>query len=59
MLEQYVCRKIFEEVSIKLRNICYFGSQPCPFSHSLMMAFTYEWEEGEISILPVELTHAD
>ncbi len=58
-LEQCVCREVFEEVGIKVKNIRYFGSQPWPFSQSLMIAFTCDWEEGEISIDPIELTHAD
>lgn len=58
-LEQCICREVFEEVGIKIKNICYFGSQPWPFSYSLMIAFTCEWEEGDICIDPLELTHAD
>jgi NAD+ diphosphatase len=57
-LEQCINREVFEEVGIKIKNIRYFGSQPWPFSQSLMIAFTCDWEEGEISIDPMELTHA-
>ena len=58
-LEQCVNREVFEEVGVKVKNVSYFGSQPWPFSYSLMLAFTCDWEEGEISIDPLELTHAD
>ncbi len=58
-LEQCISREVFEEVGVKVKNIRYFGSQPWPFSQSLMIAFTCDWEEGEISIDPMELAHAD
>ncbi len=57
-LEQCVTREVLEEVGVKVKNVCYFGSQPWPFSQSLMVAFTCDWEEGEISIDPLELTDA-
>ncbi len=47
-LEQCVAREIKEEVGIKVKNIRYFGSQPWPFPDSLMLAFTAEYESGEI-----------
>ena len=47
-LEMTVEREISEEVSIKVKNIKYFGSQPWPFPNSLMLGFTAEWEAGEI-----------
>jgi NAD+ diphosphatase len=58
-LEQCVMREVIEEVGIKVKNICYFGSQPWPFSGSLMIAFTCEWQEGEIYTQPDEILHAD
>lgn len=57
-LEQAVEREVFEEVGIKIKNIRYFASQPWPFSHSLMTAFTCDWESGEIQIDPKEITDA-
>ncbi len=38
--------------------IRYFGSQPWPFPHSLMVGFTAEYESGEIIVDDVELTDA-
>ena len=47
-LEGSVMREIYEESHIRIKNINYFGSQPWPFPHSLMVGFTAEWESGEI-----------
>ena len=57
-LEQCVRREILEEVGIKVKNVQYFGSQPWPFSHSFMIGFTCEWQEGEIQIDPAEIIEA-
>ena len=48
-LEEAVRREILEEVSLKVKDVTYFGSQPWPFPHSLMLGFTARWEEGEIT----------
>ena len=57
-LEEAVQREIFEEVSIKVKNITYFGSQPWPFPHSLMLGFTADWAEGELTPDGVEIEDA-
>lgn len=49
-LEDTVEREVMEEVSISVRNIRYFGSQPWPFPHSLMVGFNAEWAAGEIVV---------
>jgi NAD+ diphosphatase len=49
-LEQAVEREVKEEVGISVHNIRYFGSQPWPFPHSLMIGFTADHAEGEIEI---------
>ena len=49
-LEQAVEREVKEEVGISVSNIRYFGSQPWPFPHSLMIGFTAEHAEGELDI---------
>jgi NAD+ diphosphatase len=57
-LEETVAREIHEELGISVRNIRYFGSQPWPFPHQLMVGFTAEWDAGEIRIDPAELADA-
>lgn len=46
ILEQTAARETREEVGVEITNICYFGSQPWPFPHSLMIAFTAECAGG-------------
>jgi NAD+ diphosphatase len=58
-LEEAVERELMEEVSIKVKNISYFGSQPWPFPHSLMVGFTAEWESRDIQVDGVEIEDAD
>lgn len=57
-LEETVEREIFEEVGIQVRNITYFGSQPWPFPHSLMLGFTAEWAGGELAPDGIEIEDA-
>ena len=47
-LEDTVVRETREEVGVEVTNIRYFGSQPWPFPHSLMVAFTAEYAGGEV-----------
>jgi len=47
-----------EEVGLKVKNIKYFGSQSWPFSSSLMIGFTAEYESGEICVDGDEITDA-
>jgi NAD+ diphosphatase len=46
-LEQCLKREVAEEVSVGVRNLRYFGSQPWPFPHSLMIAFLADYASGE------------
>jgi NAD+ diphosphatase len=57
-LEEAVQRETQEEVGLKVKNIKYFGSQPWPFPHSLMIGFTAEYESGEIEVDGKEIAHA-
>lgn len=57
-LEECVGRETEEEVGLKLKNIKYFGSQPWPFPHSLMVGFTADYESGEIKVDGKEITEA-
>jgi NAD+ diphosphatase len=54
-LEDTVMRETREEVGVEIRNIRYFGSQPWPFPHSLMIAFTAEYAGGELRPDGVEI----
>jgi NAD+ diphosphatase len=47
-LEQTLAREVFEEVGIEVTNIRYFGSQPWPFPHSLMVGFFADHAGREI-----------
>ena len=47
-LEHAVAREIREEAGIEIADIRYFGSQPWPFTSSLMIGFTATWASGEI-----------
>jgi len=47
-LEDCVAREVREEAGIELRDIRYFGSQPWPFTSSLMVGFTAQWASGEL-----------
>ncbi|WP_018692238.1 NAD(+) diphosphatase [Algicola sagamiensis] len=57
-LEQAVEREVMEEVGVTVRNIRYFGSQPWPFPHSLMIGFTADYVSGEIVPQPGEIEEA-
>lgn len=57
-LEECVQREIQEEVGITVKNIAYFGSQPWPFPHSLMIAFTADYDAGDIEIDENEVAEA-
>jgi NAD+ diphosphatase len=48
-LEDTVAREVREEVGIEVDRVRYFGSQPWPFPHSLMVAYTAHWASGEIT----------
>ena len=58
MLEETVARETREEVGVEVKNIRYFGSQPWPFPHSLMIAFTAEYAGGELQPDGVEIHEA-
>ena len=58
MLEDTVIRETREEVGVEVKNIRYFGSQPWPFPHSLMVAFTADYAGGELRPDGVEIEEA-
>lgn len=56
--EQTVAREVFEETGIKVKNIRYFGSQSWPYPSQLMLAFTAEYESGELKLQEEEIADA-
>lgn len=58
-LEAAVAREIHEEAGVTVSDILYFGSQPWPFTGSLMIGFTARWASGEIVADPSEIADAD
>lgn len=57
-LEDAVVREVREEVGVEVGNVRYWGSQPWPFPHSLMVGFTAEWVSGDIVCDPSEILDA-
>ena len=47
-VEEAIKREIFEEVSIKVKNCQYYGSQSWPFPSQLMLGFHAEYKEGDL-----------
>ncbi|MFA7267747.1 MAG: NAD(+) diphosphatase [Sterolibacterium sp.] len=58
-LEETLHREVREEVGVEIANLRYFGSQPWPFPHSLMIAFFADYQSGEISPQPGEIEAAE
>lgn len=57
-IEEAIHREVFEEVGLKVGKLNYFASQPWPFPHSLMIAYTAEYESGDIRIDEAEIAEA-
>jgi NAD+ diphosphatase len=57
-LEEAVRREVREEVGFELDRVEYFGSQPWPFPHGIMIGFRANHLEGEITIDDGELAEA-
>lgn len=57
-LTEAVERETLEEVGLKVKNISYFGSQPWPYPHSLMVGFTADYDSGEIKVDGKEIVDA-
>ncbi|MCZ6463777.1 MAG: NAD(+) diphosphatase [Proteobacteria bacterium] len=57
-LEEAVRREVFEETSVEVEDVRYFGNQPWPFPNSLMLAFTARYRSGEIQVDGRELEDA-
>jgi NAD+ diphosphatase len=57
-LEDAVRREVREEVGIEIGDLRYFGSQPWPFPHGIMLGFTARWASGELTPDPAEISEA-
>jgi NAD+ diphosphatase len=57
-LEETVHREVREEVGIEVEDVRYFGSQPWPSPHSLMIGFTAKWASGRICVDANEIADA-
>jgi NAD+ diphosphatase len=57
-LEDTVVREVREEVGVEVENIRYFGSQPWPYPHQLMVGFTCTWKSGDVRVDPEEIAEA-
>jgi NAD+ diphosphatase len=57
-IEQTVHREVEEEVGIRVRNLCYLGSQSWPFPNSLMLGFHAEYGSGDIVCQEGEIADA-
>jgi NAD+ diphosphatase len=57
-LEEALAREVLEEVGVAVKDLRYFGSQPWPFPHSLMIGFNAEYAGGELKPDPSEILDA-
>lgn len=57
-VEEAVHREVMEEVGLRVHNLRYFMSQSWPFPHSLMIAYTADYLDGEIRVDPGEIAEA-
>lgn len=57
-IEEAVHREVYEEVGLRVHNLKYFASQSWPFPHSLMIAFTADYLDGDIRLDDNEIEEA-
>jgi NAD+ diphosphatase len=57
-LESAVRREVMEEVAVDVGELTYFGSQPWPFPHQLMIGFGARYLGGEIRVDGTEIAEA-
>ncbi len=57
-LEQAIHREVKEEVGVNIGEVEYFGSQPWPFPHSIMVGYIAKYQSGDILIDEKEIVDA-
>ena len=57
-LEEAVVRETLEEVGVLVDDLRYWGSQPWPFPHSLMLGFRARYVSGELVLQEEEIAEA-
>ncbi|MCW5658083.1 MAG: NAD(+) diphosphatase [Burkholderiaceae bacterium] len=57
-IEQCIHREVAEEVGVRVTDLRYYGSQSWPFPHSLMIAYTARWTDGDIVKQDAEIEDA-
>lgn len=57
-IEDCIHREVREEVGVEVGGLQYVASQPWPFPHSLMIAFTAEYTAGEVRPCDDEIVDA-
>lgn len=57
-LEACVTREVHEETGVDVAEIVYFGSQPWPFPHQIMVGFTARYAGGDLRVDTRELEDA-
>jgi NAD+ diphosphatase len=57
-VEEAVHREVEEEVGVTVRDVRWFGSQPWPFPHSLMLGFFAAYDGGDIRLQESEIVDA-
>ncbi|HET6964457.1 MAG TPA: NAD(+) diphosphatase [Acidimicrobiales bacterium] len=57
-VEDAVRREVLEEVGVEVGELRYFGSQPWPFPHSLMLGFHARYRGGDIEVDGEEIAEA-
>lgn len=58
-IEECLKREVKEEVGVDVDELAYHSSQPWPFPHSLMIAFTARYTGGDIVLEEREIEAAD
>lgn len=58
-VEDTIHREVYEEAGVQVTDLRYFGSQPWPHPHSLMLGYQARYAGGEIRVDGAEIEAAD